>query len=111
MSTDAPAPTLRGMIYPLQAAIARNQHIAVAAHMAVDRAMRALHDGPANLDEHQRKNPDVVFPGWLLNTIGVHHRLRFHERYHTDESRCRWCGIAAAEARAELEAEDGEETT
>lgn len=99
------------LTYPLATAQIRTMVLRQACTIALDRKLRALHDGPEDLTAVQSENPTIVFPGWLHNVLRAHHVARYHLRMKIDESTCRWCGIAAAEARAELEAEDGEETT
>lgn len=105
------------MIYPLQHAIGRNQLLAYASGQAVDRAMRKLHDMPnmaeqiprlmAAVDERLgRVGPrpeDIDRTVYLFRAEAAR---RYHVRMKTDETNCRWCGTAAAEARAELEAAD-----
>lgn len=106
MSTDAPAPPPipHGPVYPLDSAIARNTVLVFACGAAIDRAMRQLHDVPADLPA--LADFDDAVAAQIVDAYRAEAAHRFHERYRTDQRRCRWCRVAANEARAELEADE-----
>jgi hypothetical protein len=110
------------LMYPLHSAQLRLAVLRLAANRAVDRAMRRLHDGPdagtyAGLTGVLIEGKELVDPSGAfsirnndrivpIEIARAESSFRFHERMKVDESNCRWCGEAAAEARAELENED-----
>jgi nitrate/TMAO reductase-like tetraheme cytochrome c subunit len=89
-------------MYPIHSAQLRLAVIRLAANRAVDRAMRQTHDG-MGLEEAIEVG---VMTDQTARLLRAEFAQQFHERMKTDESNCRWCGLAAEEARAELENED-----
>jgi hypothetical protein len=86
--------------YPLQNAVARNRVIRYASDLAVDRAMRSLHDMPSFTEAVVAKS------GVPAEIVAAVMADRYHRRMKVDESNCRWCGLAANEALAEIGDED-----